>query len=89
PLSLVAAFLPRHYGDPCIGNVAAQLLHFELPPLQGRRVTPDENTRMFDLCQRIAAEKDRERFLELVRELNDLLNEQDSRLAEKDKVASG
>jgi hypothetical protein len=41
---------------------------------------------MFDLCQRIAAERDRASFLELVRQLNDLLNQKDVHLAERDQV---
>jgi hypothetical protein len=41
---------------------------------------------MFDLCHRIAVEKDRDVFLELVRELNDLLNHKDTRLVERDEV---
>lgn len=41
---------------------------------------------MFALCQRIATEKDRVVFLELVRELNDLLGQNNTRLAEHDQV---
>jgi hypothetical protein len=37
-------------------------------------MTPDERERMAILCERIATEKDHEKFLRLVQELNDLLD---------------
>lgn len=40
---------------------------------------------MFSLCQRIAEEKDRAVFLELVKELNTLLSQKDDRLLEADR----
>ena len=40
---------------------------------------------MINLCQRIAQEKDRAVFLELVRELNGLLKEENARLLEADQ----
>jgi hypothetical protein len=51
-------------------------------------VTPEEGIRMFYLCQRIAAERDRSVFIELVRELSDLLNRQDNRLTGADQQQS-
>lgn len=37
------------------------------------------------LCERIATEQDRNKFTDLVRELNELLSRKDHRLEEKDK----
>ncbi len=48
-------------------------------------MTPDERERMSVLCQRIATEQDRDKFTQLVRELNDLLSAKDHRLEDKEK----
>ena len=40
---------------------------------------------MINLCQRIAQEKDRALFLELVKELNGLLSEENARLLKADQ----
>jgi uncharacterized protein with von Willebrand factor type A (vWA) domain len=48
-------------------------------------VTPEERELMGRLCHRIATEQDRDKFTELVRELNDLLSVKDHRLEEKQK----
>lgn len=48
-------------------------------------MTPDERERMALLCQRIATEQDRDKFTQLVRELNDLLSAKDHRLEDKEK----
>ena len=48
-------------------------------------MTPDERERMELLCQRIATEQDRDKFTQLVRELNDLLSAKDHRLGDKQK----
>jgi hypothetical protein len=46
-------------------------------------MTPDERERMAILCERIAKEQDRNKFMALVRELNDLLDAKERRLASK------
>lgn len=46
-------------------------------------MTPEERDRMSSLCQRIATEQDRDKFTQLVKELNDLLSQKDHRLEEK------
>lgn len=43
-------------------------------------MTPDERERMHILCERIAKEQDHEKFVQLVRELNDLLDHKEQRL---------
>jgi hypothetical protein len=43
-------------------------------------VTPEERKRMDVLCQQIAVERDHDKFIQLVRELNDLLEEKEQRL---------
>jgi hypothetical protein len=48
-------------------------------------MTPDERERMTTLCQRIATEQDREKFTQLVKELNDLLSLKDHRLEDREK----
>jgi len=47
-----------------------------------RSVTPQEQTRMEQLCGEIAVEKNPERFLRLVRQLNDLLKKSQQHLPE-------
>jgi uncharacterized protein with von Willebrand factor type A (vWA) domain len=51
-------------------------------------MTPDERDRMATLCQRIATEQDRDKFTQLVKELNDLLSAKDHRLEDKQKKNS-
>jgi hypothetical protein len=46
-------------------------------------MTPDEREQLAILCERIAKEQDRDKFKALVRELNDLLDAKDRRLASK------
>lgn len=41
---------------------------------------PDEKERMYQLCAMIEKEQDRDRFLELIKELNDLLERKEHRL---------
>jgi hypothetical protein len=41
---------------------------------------PDERERMYQLCAMIEKEQDRARFLELIKELNDLLERKEHRL---------
>ena len=43
-------------------------------------MTPDERDRMFALCEQIAREKDHGKFLRLVEQLNNLLENQECRL---------
>lgn len=43
-------------------------------------MTPDERERMRILCEQIAKEQDRTKFLDLVSELNDLLDGKGQRL---------
>ena len=43
-------------------------------------MTPDEVERMKALCQRIAIEKDQDKFSQLIAELNELLERKDKRL---------
>jgi hypothetical protein len=44
---------------------------------------PDERERMYQLCGLIEKEKDHVRFLQLIRELNDLLENKERRLEEE------
>lgn len=46
-------------------------------------MTPEERERMASICQRIAVEQDRNKFTQLVKELNDLLSLKDHRLEDK------
>jgi hypothetical protein len=41
---------------------------------------PDERERMYQLCAMIEKEQNRERFLELIQELNELLERKEHRL---------
>ena len=43
-------------------------------------MSPDERERMYELCAMIEKEKDHSRFLQLIRELNDLLERKEQRL---------
>ena len=43
-------------------------------------MTPDERERMHILCERIAKEQDHSKFVKLVQELNDLLENKEHRL---------
>ena len=43
-------------------------------------MTPEERSRMVELCNLIQEEKDQERFHQLVKELNDLFDQKDRRL---------
>jgi len=43
-------------------------------------LTPDERERMHALCERIAIEEDQQNFVQLVRDLNDLLERKEHRL---------
>jgi hypothetical protein len=43
-------------------------------------MTPEERERMHMLCEQIAKEQDHEKFVKLVRELNDLLEHKEDRL---------
>ncbi len=43
-------------------------------------MNPEERERLKILCDQIATERDHERFVKLVQELNDLLEEKDHRL---------
>jgi len=43
-------------------------------------MTPDERERMHILCERIAKAEDHNRFVKLVQELNDLLDQKRRRL---------
>jgi len=51
-------------------------------------VTPDERERMAILCERIATEQDRQKFTQLVDELNELLDHKDERLRLKQSSPS-
>ena len=44
---------------------------------------PDERERMYQLCELIENEKDHARFLELIRELNELLQRKEHRLEDE------
>jgi len=46
---------------------------------------PEEIKRMYQLCAQIECEKDHHRFLELIRELNELLERKQRRLDESRK----
>lgn len=43
-------------------------------------MTPEERERMHLLCERIAKEQDHEKFVKLVQDLNDLLENKERRL---------
>jgi hypothetical protein len=43
-------------------------------------MTPEEKERMHVLCERIAKEQDHDKFVKLVQELNDLLENKERRL---------
>ena len=43
-------------------------------------MTPDESERMHGLCELIAKEQDHEKFVKLVQQLNDLLENKEHRL---------
>ena len=43
-------------------------------------MTPDEREQMHILCERIAKEKERDKFLQWVQQLNDLLRQKELRL---------
>jgi hypothetical protein len=43
-------------------------------------MSPEERQRMFQLCELIQTEKDRDKFLALVRELNELFTRKEDRL---------
>jgi len=45
-------------------------------------MTPDERSRMYELCALIEKEQDRHRFLHLIEELNQLLERKEHRLEE-------
>jgi len=51
-------------------------------------MTPEERERMNSLCKQIQSEKDREKFTQLVIELNNLLERKESRLRQLDKSKS-
>jgi hypothetical protein len=51
-------------------------------------VTPDEREQMAILCQRIAVEQDRDKFTELVDQLNELLENKGRRLNTPSKTQS-
>jgi hypothetical protein len=48
-------------------------------------VTPEERNRVNVLCARIAIEKDQDTFIQLVKELNDLMETKKHRLEESEK----
>jgi len=43
-------------------------------------MTPEEKARMAQLCQQIEVEEDHDKFIELVRELGDLLARKEGRI---------
>ncbi len=47
-------------------------------------MTQSESDRIQELCSKIAVEQDRQKFLQLVQELNRLLSAKDGRLHERD-----
>jgi hypothetical protein len=51
----------------------------------GVNMTPDERERMAILCERIATEKDHDRFTALVKQLDDLLRDKERRLKSEKK----
>jgi hypothetical protein len=48
-------------------------------------MTPDERERMAILCERIATEKDHDKFTVLVKQFNDLLRDKERRLQSEKK----
>ena len=51
-------------------------------------MTPEETAEMNRLCGLIAVEKDHVKFVQYVRQLNDLLERKEHRLVERDKEKS-
>jgi len=49
-------------------------------------MNPDERQRMYELCALIEKEKDRNRFIELINELNELLERKEQQLGDKTKT---
>jgi len=66
-----------HFGAPTFSTSNLQLL---LPP-SFASMTPEETARMTILVHQIAVEKDRDIFLKLITELNELLSHKKERLA--------
>jgi hypothetical protein len=48
-------------------------------------MTPDERERMAILCERIATEKDQDKYTALVKQLDDLLGDKKRRLKSENK----
>ena len=48
-------------------------------------MTPQERERMYQLCAMIDKEQDHDRFLQLIRELNQLLERKEHRLEDQTK----
>jgi hypothetical protein len=48
-------------------------------------MTPEERERMTRLCERIAVEKNQDKFTKLIEELNDLLDEKSQRFKDEQK----
>jgi len=49
-------------------------------------MTPEEREQMNRLCEQIAKEKDHQKFVKLVQELNDLLDHKEQRLEESNQA---
>jgi hypothetical protein len=49
---------------------------------------PDERERMYQLCAMIEKEQNRDRFLELIQELNQLLEKKEQRLGGEEVAAN-
>jgi hypothetical protein len=49
-------------------------------------MTPDEREQMFILCQRLAAEENRQRYTKYVEQMDELLSRKKMRLAERDGI---
>ena len=52
-------------------------------------MTPEERSSMMYLCEKIATEKDPQKFNKLVLELNELLEKSERRLAERKSAEGG
>ena len=49
-------------------------------------MTPEERERMYELCKLITDEKDFDKYVDFVRELNDLLEEKQERVSSASSV---
>jgi len=72
--------------EPCFHEYALHRNSTFLRPAIPPCMKPEERERMYQLCAMIETEQNRERFLQLIKELNDLLDRKEQRLEERQKL---